>query len=140
MLSYWRKDIIDVINYNRQLALKPDTQGKKGKRPWEALKDWEGWHMGAIFGLLPTFLFTIVSGGVICFFLVMKAYENAVALAGLSLVGLGMLVGGVGWLKLLSRYMDEYRQDGSKKEAPGPAGEKASAAIEEARSDTVDKV
>jgi hypothetical protein len=74
--------------------------------------------MWSIFGALPTFLFTILSGGIIFFFLVMKAYENAVALAGLVSVGVGMFFGGIGWVMVLGNYFESpwKTQDKDKKE------------------------
>ena len=65
---------------------------------------WTDWHMWWVFGLLPSFLFTILTGGVYFFFLTMKGYEETVALAGLAIIGMGTLCGGVGWLLLLCSY------------------------------------
>jgi hypothetical protein len=101
VLAYYREEILHFVNGNK-----------------DAAPGWRKRHMWSIFGLLPTFLFTILSGGIIFLFLVMKAYENAVALAGLVAVGVGMFFGGIGWVMLLGNYFESpwKKQDKEKKE------------------------
>lgn len=100
VLAYYREEILQFVNGNK-----------------DAAPGWRKRHMWSIFGALPTFLFTILSGGIIFFFLVMKAYENAVALAGLVAVGVGMFFGGIGWVMVLGNYFESpwKKQDKGKK-------------------------
>jgi hypothetical protein len=65
---------------------------------------WKEWHLWMVFGVLPSVLFGILNGGVFFFLLIMKAYENAVAVAGLVIIGTGMFGGVTGWLCLLGSY------------------------------------
>ena len=100
VLAYYREQILQFVNGNK-----------------EAAPGWRKRDMWSIFGLLPTFLFTILSSGIIFFFLVIKAYEPAVGLTGLVAVGVGMVFGGIGWLQLLFSYFEDEKKKKEKREA-----------------------
>lgn len=103
VLAYYREEILQFVNGNK-----------------DAAPGWRKRHMWSIFALLPTFLFTILSGGIIFFFLVMKAYEKAVGLAGLVAVGVGMFFGGIGWGLLLANYFQDDLTKKKKKDGKRP--------------------
>lgn len=65
---------------------------------------WKDWHLWVVFGALPSVLFAILNRAIFFFLLLLKAYENAVAVAGLAIIGTGMFGGVIGWLCLLGSY------------------------------------
>ena len=89
VFAYSRDDILAILNKTA---------------PIEIEARWRGWHLWTVFGALPTFLFTILTGGVVFLFLIMREYEEKVALAGLVAVGTGAVCGGLGWVYTLLCY------------------------------------
>lgn len=84
------------------------TEGKEISQ-FQKPKKWHRRHLWAVFGLIPSFLFTILAAGVYFFFLIMREYEPDVAFAGLATIGVGTMCGGIGWLCLLHSYTPGIR-------------------------------
>ena len=103
VFSYYKSDFSDIMKgiHKHQPRFTKDPR-------------WKDWHVWAMFGLLPIFLFGGLMAGVYFFFLVMRAYEPDVAFAGLAVIGVSTVVGGIGWMALLYSYwVDAQKMSGT---------------------------
>lgn len=116
VFAYYKSEFLPIMAWmhkteeEKKKDREDEKQAKQGKSTFKQLMiKWRPPYLWGVFGLIPTFLFSILTAGVYFFFLVMREYEPDVAFAGLAAIGIGTVIGGIGWLCLLHSYTPGIR-------------------------------